>query len=120
MFFLIFSCIVILAAGALLTWFISTDDFDGTWESIGVMEDGRLVPFAGGTVCHTLSFDEGYVAYFLNNEQMPATRKGRTIQVELAAQIFMEYRLSIREGKLIMTDPQGTQLVFEKLEFDDE
>ena len=120
MMYLIFSCIVILAAGALLAWFISADEFDGTWESIGVLENDRLVPFTGGAVSHTLSFDEGHAAYFIGNEQMPVTRKGKTLQVELAAQIFMEYKLSIREGDLVMTDANGTQLVFRKLEFEDE
>lgn len=118
--FLIFSCLVFVAAGALLTWFVSSDEFDGTWESIGVMEGDRLVPFPGGTVSHTLSFDDGMVAYFINNEQMEVTRSGRTLRVELAAQIYMEYRMSIEEGHLVLKDRHGMKMVFEKLEFDDE
>ena len=118
--FIIFTCLVFLVAGSLLAWFVSSDDFEGTWVSIGVMEGHHLVPFPGNTVSHTLSFDEGYVAYFINNDQIPATRSGRSIRVELAAQIYIEYKMAIREGHLVLTDPHGTRLVFEKTEYDEE
>lgn len=118
--YLLFVCIVIIVSGLLLAWFVSSDDFDGTWVSIGIMEGNHLAPFAGGVISHTLSFDEGHAAYFINDEQVPVTRSGRRLQVELAAQIFIEYKLAIREGHLIMTDPNGMQMVFEKVEYDDE
>lgn len=117
---LIFTCIVLLVAGALFAWFASADDFDGMWVSIGVMEGDHMVPFAGGGISYTLSFDEGNVAYFIGDEQMPVTRSGKKLQVELAAQICIDYRIEIREGHLIMTDPHGMKMVFEKVEEENE
>ena len=75
---------------------------------------------SAGALQYTLSFDEGHAAYFIGNEQIPVTRSGRRLQVELAAQIFIEYRLSISEGHLIMSDPHGMRMVFEKVEEDEE
>lgn len=115
---LIFTCIVLLAAGALFAWFASADEFDGLWVSIGVMEGDRLVVFPAGTLPHTLRFGEDGAAYFIGGEQMPVVRKGRKLQVELAAQICIDYRLEIKEGRLIMTDPHGMKTVFERVEED--
>lgn len=117
---LIFTCIVILVTGALLAWYVSIDDFDGMWVSIGVMEGDHLVPFAGGALSYTLSFDEGNVVYFIGDEQLPVTRSGRRLQVELAAQICIDYKIEIQESHLVMTDPHGMRMVFEKVEEDDE
>lgn len=114
--FLIFSCIVILAAGTLLAWFVSADDFEGCWISIGVMDHGRLVPFPMGTITHELRLIDGNAEYMINGDHVPVTRSGRTLRAELAAQICIDYRLSIREGRLVMTDPNGMQTVFEKVE----
>ena len=114
--FLIFSCIVILAAGTLLAWFVSSDEFEGCWVSIGVMDGRRLIPFPMGTISHELRFTDGNVEYMINGDHVPVTRSGRILQAELAAQICIDYKLSIREGRLIMTDPRGMQTVFEKVE----
>lgn len=113
--FVIFTCVVFLAAGALFAWFLSADEFEGLWVSLGVMDGDRLVPFPGEAVRHTVSFDEGQAAYFINDEQMEVTRSGRILRVELAAQICMEYRMSIHEGRLILAGPGGMRMVFEKV-----
>ncbi|MBQ9014691.1 MAG: hypothetical protein IJ109_01100 [Firmicutes bacterium] len=118
--YIVFTCLIFVVAGALLAWFVSSDDLDGMWVSIGVMEGEHLALFPPGVPRHTLSFDEGRAAYFIGEEQMPVTRSGRRLQVELAAQIFIEYRLSISEGNLIMTDPRGMRMVFEKIEEDED
>ena len=114
--FLIFTCIIILTVGALLGWYVSTDDFDGCWISIGVMEGDRLIIFPGGAITHELRFSEDSVQYLINGEHVPVTRSGKTLRAELAAQICIEYRLSISEGRLVMTDPGGMRVVFEKIE----
>ena len=116
--FLIFTCLVILTAGALLAWYVADDDFEGRWYSIGVMEGDRLVPFPFGTIAHELIFEDGYVQYMINGDHVPVTRSGRILRAELAAQICIDYKISIREGRLIMTDPNGMQTVFEKVEED--
>jgi len=116
--FLIFTCIVILAAGALLGWFLSNDDFEGDWISIGVMDGERLVEFPRGSITHELRFEDGYVEYMINGDHVPVTRSGKILRAELAAQICIDYRISIREGRLVMTDPHGMKTVFEKLEED--
>ena len=118
--YLFFTCLVFVVAGALLAWFVSSDELDGMWVSIGVIEGEHLALFPAGALQYTLSFDEGRAAYFIGNEQIPVTRSGRRLQVELAAQIFIEYRLSISEGHLIMSDPHGMRMVFEKVEEDEE
>lgn len=118
--YLFFTCLIFVIAGAILAWFVSADDLDGMWVSVGVMEGDHLALFPAGSLQYTLSFDEGRAAYFIGNEQIPVTRSGHRLQVELAAQIFIEYRLSISEGRLVMTDPQGTRMVFEKVEEDED
>ena len=117
---MIVKAVAVCVAGALLAWFVSSDELDGMWVSIGVMEGEHLALFPAGALPYTLSFDEGRAAYFIGNEQIPVTRSGRRLQVELAAQIFIEYRLSISEGHLIMSDPHGMRMVFEKVEEDEE
>ena len=52
----------------------------------------------------------------INGDYVPVTRSGKILRVELAAQICLDYRISIREGRLVMTDPNGMQTVFEKIE----
>lgn len=119
-FSLIFTCIVLLAAGALFAWFSSADEFDGMWVSIGVMDGDALTRFPEGSVSQTLSFDEGMAAYFIGDEQMPVTKMGRRLQVELAAQICIDYRIEVKRGYLYMTGPNGMKMVFEKVEEEDD
>lgn len=114
--FVIFTCMIILTAGALLAWYVSADDFEGRWISIGVMQADRLVIFPAGAIAHELRFDEDGTEYLINGEHVPVTRSGKILRAELAAQICIEYRISISEGRLLMTDPQGMQVVFERLE----
>lgn len=114
--FIIFTCVIFLAAGALLAWFLSDDDFEGTWISIGVMEGDRLVRFPAGALTHELRFTDGYVEYMINGDHLPVTRSGRTLRTELAVQITIDYKISIQEGRLVMRDPHGMQIVFEKEE----
>lgn len=113
---LIFTCIILLAAGALFAWFVSADDFEGRWISIGVMDGDRLAPFPFGTITHELRFENGDVEYMINGEHVPVTRSGKVLRAELAAQICIDYHIHISEGRLIMADPNGMQTVFEKLE----
>ncbi len=115
--FLIFTCIIFLTAGALFAWFVSSDDFEGEWISIGVLEGDRLISFPPmASTTHQLRIEDGIAEYMINGDYVPVTRSGRVLRVELAAQICMEYRISIHEGHLIMTDPNGMGMVFEKLE----
>ena len=83
------------------------------------MEGSHFVPLAGGGLSYTLSFDEGHAVYFIGDEQIPVTRIGHKLQAELAAQICIEYEIEIVHGQLIMTDPHGMKMVFEKVEEDE-
>lgn len=110
-----FTCAIFALAGLLLVAYISEDDFEGDWVCVGTMVGDRFAPYPGGFIHSEIVIEDDRVQYFIAGEQVSATYRRRKIQVELAAQIVMEYRLSIEEGRLIMQDQNGTRLVYERL-----
>ena len=115
MIFLGFTCAVFLAAGLLAAAYVTADDFEGHWLCTGTMEENRFVPFPPQVIQNEIIIRDDQIEYYINGDQVSATYSRRRIRVELAAQICMEYRLSMEEGRMIVTDQHGMRMVYERI-----
>lgn len=120
MLFLLFTCAVLLAAGCLAAFFVGTDDFEGRWRSIGVIEENRIVPFPGNVISHEVIILDGRAQYLINGDPMNVDYRRRKLEVDLTAELTMVYNISIEEGRLILTDPHGMRMAFEKIQDPDD
>lgn len=110
-----FACAVFAAAGLLLAAYVSEDEFEGDWICVGTMVADRFTPYPDGFIHSEILIGDGRIEHCIAGEPVSATYKHRKIQVELAAQIVMEYQLSMEEGRLIVTDQNGMRLVYERV-----
>ena len=113
---LIFTCVIILAAGFLLAAYVSSDDFEGRWQCVGTIAEGRFVPYPEGFIRQQIIIEDDRVVFTISGDALNADYSRRRIRVHLTAQIMQEYRLTMEEGRMIVTDPAGMKMVFERME----
>lgn len=113
---LVFTCVIILAAGALLAAYVSADAFEGIWRCVGTIAEGRFVPYPDGIIRQSIVIRDDQVLFTINGDALNADYARRKIRVHLTAQIMQEYRLTMEEGRMIVTDPAGMKMVFERQE----
>lgn len=116
MLYLIFTCAILLCAGLLLAFYVTGDDFEGRWICVGTQEGEHFVPFPGGVIRQELVVYDDRAEYYINGDSMNVTYSRRRLQMHLTAQISRTYHLSIEEGRLLLTDENGTVLIFERME----